>query len=72
MYVLSEIGTHKKIKRFVLCSSLFTVVYIYICYLWKITAYSCKNNPLFVWSLSTVTDCPFACNVSVTNQAVHG
>ena len=30
MYVLSEIGTHKKIKRFVLCSSLFTVVYIYI------------------------------------------
>ena len=38
MYVLSEIGTHKKIKRFVLCSSLFRVVYIYICYLWKITA----------------------------------
>ena len=30
MYVLSEIGTHKKIKRFVLCSSLFTLVYIYM------------------------------------------
>ena len=58
MYVLSEIETCKKIKRFVLCSrgkkcyrsvcyfsGLFTVVCLYV-----ICGYSCNNNPLFLWS----------------------
>ena len=83
MYVLSEIETCKKIKRFVLCSrgkkcyrsvcyfsGLFTVVCLYVI---------CGKllHTLAITTLyfsGTVADCPFACKCrkNMINQAVHG